>query len=304
MKRIAFIAAALLLAASGTASADDGKPPSPGLSFFANAGAFWASNNTANFYNGHPTNANTIDRVLHSNTYGRQIWDRLVNSQAISPSTIGNENQLQVVEYADMYYRISYQIGLGMRYEYASGMGWLLRFDLARLNAIGAFNLSSDNGAGILGSDPYIRCGILGKEERINIDLAITRTAKLTETLDLELDLGLSLINTKVKDNLIEVKGATWSILDVWDGQTPDQGVGSYEYINQGGIGYGVFISALVGYQVPGVGAIKAGYTCYQAKTVLKGGTGADGTANPYTVWGWQHMLGIRFEMNNFSFIK
>ena len=193
-----------------------------------------------------------------------------------------------------MYYRVSYQIGLGMRYDYASGFGWLLRFDLARLNAIGAFNLSSDNGAGILGNDRYIRCGMLGKEERISIDLALTRSVKLNETLDFELNLGASLINTKVKDNLMEIGGATYSILDVWNGQSPDYGVGSYDYINQGGIGYGVFISALVGYAVPGVGAIKAGYTCYQAKTVLK----------DHTAFGWQHMLGVRFEMNNFSFIK
>ncbi|MBQ8703890.1 MAG: hypothetical protein IJ524_05905 [Bacteroidales bacterium] len=304
MKRIALIAATLLLAASATATADDGKPPSTGLSFFANAGAFWASNNTANFYNGHPSNANTIDRVLHSSTYGTQIWQHLVNQGAISPSTIGSYNQLQVVEYADMYYRISYQIGLGLRYDYTSGFGWLLRFDLTRLNAIGAFNLSSDNGASILGNDPYIRCGILGKEERISIDFALAKTARLSSTLDLEINLGASLINTKVQDNLIEVGGATYSILDVWDGQSPDYGVGSYEYINQGGIGYGVFISVLLGYSIPSVGAIKAGYTCYQSKTVLKGGTGTDGTVDPYTAWGWQHMLGIRFEINNFSFIK
>lgn len=292
MRRAITLIAILLLAAS--ASADDGQPPSRGLSFFANAGAFWADNNTANFYNGHPNNANTIDRVLHSNTYGNQIWQNLVNQGAISPSTIGNYSQLQVVEYADMYYRTCYQIGLGMRYEYASGFGWLLRFDLARLNAIGAFNLSSDNGAGILGNDRYIRCGILGKEERINIDFAITKTAKLNDLLDIELNLGASLINTKVKDNLMEIGGGTYSILDVWDGQSPDYGVGSYNYINQGGIGYGVFMSLLLGYSVPEVGAIKAGYTCYQAKTVLK----------DHTAWGWQHMVGVRFEMNNFSFIK
>ena len=319
MKRIVLVAVTLLLAAS--ASADDGKPPSPppvaplqgglsgglrglGLSFFANAGAFWADNNTANFYNGHPNNVNTIDRVLKSSFYGREIWDHLVNVDAISPSSIGSYSNLQVVEYGDMYYRLSYQIGLGMRYDYASGFGWLLRFDLARLSAIGAFNLSSDNGTGILGSDRYIRCGILGKEERINIDFAIAKSVPLSESLDLEINLGASLINTKVKDNIIEVKGATWSILDVWNGQTPDYGVGSYEYINQGGIGYGVFMSVLVGYSVPDVGAIKAGYTCYQSKTVLKGGIGADGTADPYTAWGWQHMLGVRFEINNFSFIQ
>lgn len=292
MKRLTTILTALLIAAS--ALADDGKPPSPGLSFFADAGAFWADKVTANFYNGSPENANTINRVLHSNTYGTQIWQTLVTQQLISPSAISNYSQLQVVEYGDMHYRISYQIGLGIRYDYASGFGWLLRFDIAKLNAIGAFNLSSNNGAGILGSDPYIRCGILGQEDRINIDLALTRTVKLNSTLELELNLGASLINTKVQDNLMEVGGKAYSILDIWDGRTPDAGVGSYNYVNQGGIGYGVFMSAWLGYNIPSVGAIRAGYTCYQSKTVLEG----------YTAWGWQHMLGVRIEMNNFSFIQ
>lgn len=289
MRHTMILLTALLLATS--AAADDGKPPSPGLSFFANAGAFWASNTTANFYSGRPSNENTILRVLKSDTYGEQIWQRLVNQGSISPSDLGGWQQFDVAEYPEMYYRISYQIGLGMRYDYASGFGWLLRFDLARLNAIGAFNLNTGNNTP--GADQFIRCGMLGKEERINIDFAIAKTAKLNDMLDIELNLGTSLINTKVQDNLMEIGGATWSILDVWNGQSPDY-MGSYEYINQGGIGYGVFMSVLVGYSVPEVGAIKAGYTCYQAKTVLKG----------YTAWGWQHMLGIRFEMNNFSFIK
>lgn len=287
MKRALLILTTLLLAASATA--DDGKPPSRGLAFFANAGAFRASDVTANFYSGREGNANTIYRVLHSNSYGTEIWQRLVSQGAISPSAVGSYNQLQVVEWAEMEYRITYQIGIGLRYDYASGFGWLLRADITRLNAIGAFNLSANNGTGILGSDPYIRCGLLGKEDRISIDLALTRSVDLGNNLGLELDLGASLINTKVKDNLMEIAGGTWSILDVWGDRTPDVGVGEYEYMNQGGIGYGVFVSALFGYSLPGIGAIKAGYTCYHAQTVLEG----------YTAWGWQHMLGLRIEMNN-----
>lgn len=288
------VASLLLGLSAGAETGGDDKPPSPGLSVFANAGGFLADKVTANFYSGREENANTIYRVLHSNTYGEQIWQSLVNQGLISPSAVSSYGQLQVVEYPEMYYRLSYQIGLGLHYNYMSGFGWLLRFDLARLDAIGAFNLSSNNGTGVLGSDPYIRCGMLGREDRISIDLAVTRTVSLSETLDLEIDLGASLINTKVKDNLMEIGGGTWSILDVWGSQTPDYGVGEYAYINQGGIGYGVFMSLLVGYAVPSVGAIKAGYTCYQSRTVLEG----------HTAWGWQHMLGIRIEMNNFSFIN
>lgn len=293
MKQAVLIITALLLSSAAMAD-DDGVPrrSQTGLSVFANAGTIWADGNTANFYSGHPDNANTIDRVLHSNTYGTQIWNDLKNSGLIN-SSIGSYNDLKVVEYANMYYRTSFLFGLGLRYDYASGFGWLLRFDIWRLQANGRFNLGSTNGAGILTNNRYIPCDILGKEDRISIDLAITRTVDLGNNLCFELDLGASLNNTKVKDNLMNINGSTYQILDVWGGRTPDAGVGDYEYVNQGGLGWGVFMSGLVGYRMEGVGAIKLGYTCYHANAVHKG----------YSDMGWHHSLSIRFEINNFSFL-
>ena len=294
MKHIALVLTALLLATS--ANADDGKPPSrryTGLSVFADAGAYWADNRTADFYSGKPGNANTIDRVLHSNTYGTQIWNNLT-TQGLITSGVGSYNQLQVVEYPSMYYRLALSYGLGFRYDYASGFGWLVRFDLARLNAIGAFNLSATGGTGVLGTDQYVRCGIMGDEDRINIDLALTCTMPLSETLDLELDLGGGINNTKVRENLMEIGGATYSILDIWNGQSPDYGVAPYEYINQGGIGWGFFASVLLGYQMTGIGAIRAGYTLYRSTIDLEG----------YTANCINHLVGVRLEINNFSFFN
>lgn len=293
MKRVVLILTTVMLAAA--AAADDGKPPSTGLSVFANASGYWAAKNAAEFYSGRDENPNTINRIIHSDQYGTAIWQRLVNAGRISPSAILNYRNFQVVEFPpEMHYRTSYQIGLGIRYDYPSGFGWLLRFDLAKLNALGGFNLSVDNGAGILGSDQYITCGILGTESRYNIDLALTKTIALNDALDLELDLGASLLNTKVQENAIEIAGSTYSILDRTGGQSPDFGVAEYEYQNQGRIGYGVFVSVLVGYRVGGIGAIKLGYTCAQDRI----------TFVDRKVWGWQHSLGIRFEMNNFSFFN
>ena len=58
-----------------TAVDDDGVPRRlpTGLSVFANAGAVWADDITANFYSGRPENANTINRVLYSESYGYNI---------------------------------------------------------------------------------------------------------------------------------------------------------------------------------------------------------------------------------------
>lgn len=280
---------------SETASADDGVPRRgpTGLSVFASAGAVWADDVNANFYSGREGNVNTISRVLYSNSYGTRIWNDLKNDGLIDGS-IGSYNQLKIEEDANMYYRTSFQYGLGIRYDYANGFGWLLRFDMMRLQANGVFLLGSTTGTGILTNNHrYIPCDIMGKEDRINIDLAITRTVDLGGNLCLELDLGASINNAKVKENLMNIDGGTYSILDVWNGNTPDVGVGDYEYVNQGGLGWGVFMSGCLGYQVAGVGAIKAGYTCYHAKTNLKG----------YEAMGWHHSIFVRFEINNFSFL-
>ena len=288
MKHTFALLTVLLLAAS--ANADDGKPPSryTGLSVFANAGTIWADPNTAEFYSGRPDNPNTIERVLHSQTYGTQIWQDLTNAGLIS-SAISHYSQLKVVEYPEMYYKMSFLYGMGIRYDYSSGFGWLVRFDLSRLQAVGAFNL--DAGAGLIGFDQYVTCGIMGQEDRINIDFALAQSFELDNAFDLELNLGASLTNTKVRENMMEIAGRTYSILDVWNGHSPDYGTVDYDYINQGGIGYGVFISALVGYRITGVGAIRVGYTCAQSKIVLE----------KHTAWGWQHSLGVRFEINNFN---
>lgn len=297
MKHISALVALLMLAASAMAD-DDGVPrrttasDNTGLSVFVNIGALWADDYSANFYSGRDGNANTIERVLHSPRDGQAIWDHLKNEGCIS-SSIGTYNDLKVAEYPDMYYKATYQVGLGIRYEYASGFGWLLRFNIAKLQAVGAFNLYSDNSAVVLTQDRYIRCGMLGTESRINIDFAISKTVDLSELLCLELNLGASVNNTKVTKNLMDIKGATWSILDVWNGQQPYHGIAEYDYVNQGGIGCGVFMSGYLGYRVSGVGAVKLGYTCYHSQTTLKG----------YSAMGWHHCLDLRLEINNFSFL-
>ena len=135
MKHTAAILTALLLAVS--ANADDGKPPSStqrntGLAVFAEANAYWASDVTANFYSGTPTatdNTGGIYRILHSNTYGRQIWQDLRTNRLITDA-VGDYTMLTVAEFPQMHYRISYQIGLGIRYDTEEGAALLLNVGL------------------------------------------------------------------------------------------------------------------------------------------------------------------------------
>jgi hypothetical protein len=302
MKHIALILTAAIVVGqtNATAAAADGcsgagsadKPPSTGLSVFVNAGGYWAADNAAEFYSGRDENPNKINNILKSDIYGTAIWNRLIDAGYLSPSAVGGYQQLSVAEFPPtMDYRITYQIGIGLRYDYNSGFGWLLRFDMAKLQAQGGFNLST-GGVPLLGSDQYVTCGIFGRENRYNIDLALTKTVALSNALDFELDLGASMLNTKVLENAMVIADATYSILDLTDGRIPNSDVAQYEYQNQGRIGYGFFASVLVGYRINGIGAIKLGYTCAQSCIAFQG----------RKEWGWQHTVGVRFELNNFSF--
>lgn len=291
MKHAALILAALMIATS--AAADDGEPPSTGLSVFVNASGYVAAANAAEFYSGRDANPNKINYILHSDRYGPQIWNRLVEAGRISPSAVGQYDQFTVEEFPPkMDYRLAYQIGLGIRYDYNSGFGWLLRFDMAKLVAQGGFNLGT-GGVPLLGSDQYVTCGIFGKESRYNIDLAIARTVALNKLLDLELNIGASLVNVKVEENAMEIVGATYSILDRTYGEMPSTYTAEYDYQNQGRIGYGFFATVAMGYQVRGIGALKLFYTCRHDRIAFL----------DRKEWGWQHAFGIRIEMNNFSFL-
>lgn len=301
MKQILSILLAILILAIPAQAQKKKKQPAAdaqplsGLYLSVDAGLLVPNAKQAQFYNGDPrTTGNSIDRVLHSELYGQEIWTSLVDQGLISPSAIGSYRQLQVVEYpANMYYKLTYQLGVGIRYMYPSQWGWLIRFDYSQLTAAGQFNLSSDNGAGILGSNRYITSDIFGVEKRTLIDFGILRRAHLTSSLDLELGIGFDLNSTKVQKAGMRIAGHTYSILDVW-GQSPYPGISAYEYINEGLLGIGGFGTIALSY-LCNVGSIDLGYTAYYMQTKFAAYNEADAYA-------LQHNIFIRFNMNNFRF--
>ena len=267
-----------------------------GLSVSVDAGLLIPNAKQANFYSGRPGNENTISRVLYSEQYGHQIWNSLVDRQLISPSAIPSYSAFRIAEYADMYYKLTYQIGVGLRYDYDSGWGWKLRFDFSQLTAAGQFLLSSDNGVGIPGRPQYVVCDIFGHEKRILIDLLISKRIPLTQVIDLELSAGVDVNNTKVTENAMRIAGRTYSILDVWGGRPPDAGAGTYDYINQGGIGFGGIASVALSYALPSA-SVDFGYTLYYMQTKYLG-------YNDNDCFALQHNIFFRFNINNFKFFK
>lgn len=264
-----------------------------GLSLTIDAGSFLPSSRHADFYSGHPANVNTLDRILYSETYGNQIWNNLTNRDLIG-SSVANYRQITVAEYGDMYYRIAFQLGIGFRYDFDnSSWGWLTRFDYAKLHASGLVLLNSGhNTAYLTNQDAFVNCPVSGTEERIYIDLGILKKFRLRSGIDLEMAIGGNINNTKVESSNIEIGGIVYSILDVWHGQSPSSYVGSYEYVNQGGIGFGGFVSVSVGFTLPVGTAMSLGYMLHYNKVNLMG----------YESYAFHHALGINVAINNFKF--
>ena len=264
-----------------------------GLSLTVDFGVMRPGNFHANFYNGNPRNVNTLQRILYSETYGNSIWNNLTTQNLIG-SSVANYNQITVAEYGDMYYRMAFQLGMGFRYDYENtGWGWQVKFDYAKLHAQGLVLLNSGhNTAFLTNQNAYVNCPTAGTEERIYLDLGLLYTFKVGNGLDLELGLGGNLNNTKVESSDISIGGITYSILDIWGGQSPSSYVGSYEYVNQGGIGYGGYVSVAFGFTLPIGTAMSIGYTFHYNKVILEG----------YNAFAPHHVVKLNVALNNFSF--
>lgn len=265
-----------------------------GLALSIDAGMLMPNAKQASFYDGRPGRPNTIYRVLHSQAYGTEIWTRLKDGGYITDA-VGNYNNLQVEEWPSMYYKNAFQLGFGLRYGYSGGWGWMLRVDYSRLTAAGEWLLSSANGTGILTDNRYVRCGMMGIENRIIIDVALTKQIMLDESWALDLEAGFSFNNTKVKEQQMEIAGGNYSILDIWDGNSPYSGIGTYEYVNQGGLGYGGFGTLAFSYVIPGYGSLDVGYSCYYTQTHFPGFNDDDAFA-------LQHLIFVRATIYNFLF--
>ena len=264
-----------------------------GLSLTVDFGLFKASSATANFYNGNPNNVNTLQRVLYSETYGNSIWNNLTEQNLIG-SSVANYNQITVAEYGNMYYQAAIQLGLGFRYDfYGINWGWLAKFDYSKLHAIGATLLNSGhNTAYLTNQNAYVNCPTSGAEERIYIDLGVFHKFRLKNRTDIELAVGANVNNTKVVSSDIQIGGISYSILDIWGGQSPSSYVGTYPYVNQGGLGYGAFSSLTLNLNLPAGTAVSIGYTLHYNRVNLTG----------YETFAFHHAVNLNFALNNFIF--
>ena len=281
-----------LLPTSATAQTSKSNEPFDfvGLSVFIDAGVTMPNNHTAAFYNGRRGNQNTIERILYSEMFGYDIWQNLVEQELISPSAIPSYRELEIAEPATTEYSIATQLGLGFRYDFVKRFGMIARFDYLKLTAKGIFNLSSGAPSSILSNlNQYIPCGIYGTETRTYIDLGLFKSFAINDCLRFVLDFGVNVNSTKVLTHSMEIGGKEYSILDVWNGNSPNMGMQGYEYY-QSSVGYGLFVSPNIEYILPNAMGMNLGFSFYYTKINMPG----------YTDFTPQYTVYIRFLTNKF----
>lgn len=258
-----------------------------GLSVSLAAGAMVPSDATANFYSGIENNANTIYRVLHSTAYGPQIWSELTTQNLIS-SGVENYTQLQVAEYGKLHYQVAVQLQFGLRYDYPkNNWGWLLQFDYARLAATGAFLIDATNGTGLLSNmNRYVTCPISGEEVRLFIDMGVAKRFRMRNGFDIGLEGGICANNVRVASNKMQIAGRSYNILDLWGGSSPAPYTQEYEYVNQGGLGFGAFGTITYGITLHNLSSLSVGYSAHYSKISLQG----------YGTFAFQHLLFLRMD--------
>ena len=229
--------------------------------FGMNFGFYFANKATANYYNGSDYNENKIQFVL-----GNKYWREDINKKLNIADTFILE-QLP----AQMRYDPAVSIGFYARGEMSKTLGLIFQFNYQNLKATDFFTINVDPVTYL--TEPDIRlCPIFGSEKRINIDIGISKTFRSKEKTQIFLEGGFNLNNTKVVESKIQIEDLEYSLVNVYLNQAyvPNSNLQQY-VINQGGIGFGTFLSSGVKLVFNDALSIDPGATLYWKSIHLEG---------------------------------
>jgi hypothetical protein len=217
-----------------TSAQDDEINPNRGFGYWdlgINFGMYWPSNYHARFYDGSESNVNKMSYV-----FGNQYWyDDIYNELNAADTVFVKELP------TNMRYTPAFQVGFYFRRTFDNYFGISLQFDYSKLTAADKFSVEVD--PGYIAQEPDIRLyDIWGIEERVNIDLLVSRYFKLKNPMFIPFfEGGLNISSTRVKENKIRIETLEYSLVDVYLSGSYVPGTPQNEYVvQQGGLGLGL----------------------------------------------------------------
>lgn len=199
----------LFVCAAQPLHAYDAGPPGRQFSYGLNLGAYIANNATGNYYNGSGRN-NLVETLTRQHTY-----NRIREALGYDFEFPGEPHQYLP---QSMSYSPAMLVGVFGSLHFNHKTSLIAEFNYTRLRLQDQFMLR------ILRGDPGLidhdieRFNILGTEERSDIRIGIQRIFPLREQqVHPYLEAGANMINTKARENRVQIAGSTYSILNLTD---------------------------------------------------------------------------------------
>jgi hypothetical protein len=272
-------------------SDDDGETfDLTGWRFGINMGMYFANKETAGFYSGIPTNENSIAYVLNNKYWGEEIKQQLNSHQILKNVAQYPEWQGSYSEWQRQYgisgsdtsqwwiyypeglkYDAAISPGFYAKYNFNNSTGVFLQSNYVKLKTSGIFQMAIDSINYL--SEPALRAGYLrGIEERVNIDLGISKFYQVSEITHVFVEMGMHINSTRVLENRIRIGNKEYTIVDRYLGGNYVPNGNTQEYqIYQGGIGFGIFLAGGLKFIVTEDISIDPGVQFYWKKLNLNG---------------------------------
>lgn len=233
-----------------------------GWRFGINMGLYFANKSSARYYSGLPQNENNIAWVLN-NYYWYQEVNQQLNSRHILKSNnippqwngafqewrsiydvgVGDTTKWWIYYPTNMKYDAAISPGFYAKYNFNNTTGVFIQSNYVKLTTSGIFQMVIDSITGF--SEPALRPGyIKGVEERVNIDIGISKFYRTGQITSVFIETGFHLNSTKVLENRIQIGNKEFNIVNRYLNQNfvPNTNITEYN-VYQGGLGFGIFLN-------------------------------------------------------------
>jgi hypothetical protein len=188
----------------------------------------------AHFYNGAAENVNNLDFIFGNSFQYNDIYNSLNANDTIIITGMPQ----------NMRYTSTFTGGIYFRRTFKNDLGFSIQFNVAKLTATDLFQVEVDPDY-ILTEPDYRLFNIWGKEDRVNIDIQMSKFFRIKNEMFIPfMELGLNINSTRVQEHKIKINNLEYSLVNVFLNGSYIPGAPQTQYnVQQGGVSIGATAS-------------------------------------------------------------
>lgn len=205
-----------------------------GWQYGLNVGFYFANPKSAGFYSGKEGNENEISFILGNQHRYNEIRQLLPQVDTLILRELPTR----------MTYDPALMIGFLTKYQFNENIGFIFQFNYVKLKTTDFFTMEVRHPPTYLTEREIKLFGIVGIEERVNVEFGISSRYPIGERMYYFVETGLNINDSEARENKILIEGREFSIVNIYGSQNyvPNTSLQTYE-IRQGGIGFGIFLN-------------------------------------------------------------